>query len=69
MREGERNSTIASLAGHLLAHDIDAEVALEFLLCWNRQRCHPPLSDDEVARIVESITRTRERHAQESEGS
>ena len=56
--EGERNSSIASLTGHLLWHGIDPEVALELLLCWNRMRCHPPLSDEEVARTVESIRRT-----------
>ena len=30
--EGQRNSTIASLTGHLLWHGVDPEVALEF--CW-----------------------------------
>jgi hypothetical protein len=56
--EGERNSSIASLTGHMLWHGIDPEVTLELLLCWNRVRCHPPLSDEEVARTVESIRRT-----------
>jgi hypothetical protein len=59
--EGSRNSTIASLAGHLLWHGIDPQVALELLLAWNRARCRPPLSGDEVARVVESITRLHER--------
>jgi hypothetical protein len=58
--EGTRNSTIASLAGHLLWHGVDAEVVLELLLCWNRVRCSPPLGDDEVLRTVESITRLHE---------
>lgn len=60
--EGSRNNTIASLTGHLLWHGVDPEVAVELLLCWNRVRCRPPLSDDEVARTVESITRTHRRH-------
>ncbi len=60
--EGSRNNTIASLTGHLLWHGVDPEVAAELLLCWNRVRCRPPLSDDEVARTVESITRTHRRH-------
>jgi hypothetical protein len=54
---GERNSTIASLAGHLLRHGVDAAVVMELLLCWNRTRCRPPLADEEVAGVVTSITR------------
>ncbi len=60
--EGQRNSTIASLAGHLLWHGVDPLVVLDLLLCWNVRRCRPPLSDDEVARTVQSITRTHFRH-------
>jgi len=63
VNEGERNATLASLAGHLFHRGIDAEVALELLLTWNRVRCHPPLSDHEVARVVESIARLHERKA------
>ena len=59
--EGERNNTIASLAGHLLWHGVDPRVVLELLLCWNRERCRPPLSDDEVERTVRSITRLHQR--------
>jgi len=55
--QGERNSTIASLTGHLLWHGVDAEVALELLLAWNRMRCRPPLDDAEVAQVVASIAR------------
>ena len=44
---GERNNTIASLAGHLLRHGVDAAVVMELLLCWNRVRCQPPLVDEE----------------------
>jgi len=55
--EGARNATIASLAGHLLWREVDADVVLELLLCWNRQRCRPPLADAEVAATVESIVR------------
>ena len=59
--EGARNATLASLAGHLLWHQVDAAVALELLLAWNRMRCRPPLPDDEVARVVQSIARLHER--------
>ena len=58
--QGERNSTIASLTGHLLWHGVDPEVALELMLAWNRMRCQPPLDDAEVAQVVASITRLHE---------
>jgi Bifunctional DNA primase/polymerase, N-terminal/Primase C terminal 1 (PriCT-1) len=51
---GERNNTLASLAGHLLRHRVDAVVVMELLLCWNRSRCRPPLADEEVAAVVPS---------------
>jgi hypothetical protein len=55
--EGQRNSTIASLTGHMLWHGVDPDVALELLLAWNRVRCRPPLDDAEVAQVVASIAR------------
>jgi hypothetical protein len=55
--EGARNSTLASLAGHMLWHGLDPQVVLDLLLCWNKARCRPPLPEDEVASVVESITR------------
>ena len=61
--EGVRNNTIASLSGHLLAHDVDPDVVMELLLCWNRIRCSPPLDDDEVVNTVTSISR---RHQSDS---
>ena len=64
VREGERNNTIASLAGRLLRHGVDAAVVMEFLLCWNRVRCQPPLVDEEVVSVVESIRRLHERDEQ-----
>jgi len=63
--EGERNNTLASLAGHLFWRGVDPDVVAELLLCWNRVRCRPPLSDDEVARTVDSIWRTHERGQRE----
>jgi len=62
---GERNSTLASLAGHLLWREVDSEVVLELLLAWNRMRCRPPLEDAEVSRIVSNIVRL---HCEESHG-
>jgi len=62
--EDERNTTIASLTGHLLWHGVDPQVALELMLSWNRVRCRPPLDDDEVARVVASISRLHEGKAE-----
>lgn len=64
--EGERNASVASFTGHLLWHGVDPDVALELMLCWNRVRCRPPLSDDEVIRTVQSIAH---RHEREDRGS
>jgi hypothetical protein len=58
--EGERNNTIASLAGHLLWHGVDPEVATELLLTWKATRCRPPLEPEEVVRAVASITRLQQ---------
>jgi hypothetical protein len=40
-------------------------VVLELLLSWNRARCRPPLDDDEVVRVVASITKL---HLREDHG-
>lgn len=61
--EGERNNTIASLAGHLLWHDVDADVVAEMLVCWNQVRCRPPLSQEEVLRTVGSIAKLHQRRS------
>jgi len=68
--EGLRNDAIASLTGHLLWYGVDPTVVEELLLCWNRVHCRPALSDDEVARTVESITRThlRQQAEQDADG-
>lgn len=57
VEQGRRNQTVASLAGHLLQHRLDATVVTALLLCWNRARCRPPLADEEVSRTVDSIAR------------
>ena len=64
--EGSRNSTLASLAGHLLRQGVDPKVALELLLAWNRVRCRPPLADDEVAQVVDSIAQLHEQNVRQS---
>jgi hypothetical protein len=58
--EGQRNSTIASLTGHLLWHGVDPTAVRGLLLAWNRMKCRPPLDDAEVAQVVASIMRLHE---------
>lgn len=61
--EGERNNTIASLAGHLLWHGVDPDVVAEMMCCWNAVRCRPPLEEAEVLRTVGSIAKTQRRRS------
>ena len=56
--EGQRNTTIASFAGHLLWQNVDPDVVMELMLAWNRVRCRPPLDDEEAIKTVRSIERT-----------
>lgn len=65
VKEGARNTTIASIAGHLLWHGVDPDVVTELLLSWNRVRCQPPLVDEEVLRVAQSIIRLHRRGAPE----
>lgn len=51
----------------LLWRGVDPQVALDLLLAWNRMRCRPPLPDDEVASVVESIVRLHSRKPPERE--
>jgi hypothetical protein len=53
--EGARDDTAARLAGHLFRHYVDACVVCELLLCWNTQRCRPPLPARDIERIVLSV--------------
>jgi hypothetical protein len=53
--DGARNKSIASLAGHFLRRYVDPVVTLEMMMVWNAVRCRPPLGEDEVETIVNSI--------------
>jgi hypothetical protein len=53
--EGQRNTTIAKLAGLLLRRFVDPIVTLELLQAWNMVRCSPPLSPEDIERVVDSI--------------
>jgi len=53
--EGERNSTLTSLAGSMRRRAMSAEAIESALLVENNERCQPPLDDEEVRKIVESV--------------
>jgi hypothetical protein len=53
--EGQRNESLARLAGYLLRRRVDPVVALKMLTAWNMARCRPPLETAEITNIVDSI--------------
>ena len=55
--EGERNVTLARIAGMLLGRRIDPHVCLDLLLAFNAARCSPPLPPPEVVATLASIAR------------
>lgn len=59
--EDRRNATLASLCGHMLGQGLEPAVVRELLLAWNRMACRLPLDDDEVARVLASSLRCRQR--------
>ena len=57
--EGRRNSTLTSLGGSMRRPGMTQAAIEAALLEENRQRCEPPLPDEEVRRIAHSVTRYR----------
>lgn len=55
--EGQRNSTLASLAGSMRSRAMGQGANLAALLQENRERCSPPLPESEVREIATSIAR------------
>ncbi len=53
--KGERNTRLASLAGTMRRRGLSPEAIVAALLIVNCQRCDPPLSEQEVREIAESI--------------
>ena len=57
IRDGERNRTLASLAGTMRRRSMSGQAIEAALQTENHLRCRPPLSGAEVVRIAESICR------------
>lgn len=55
--EGQRNDTLAAIAGTLRAKGMDAEEIGKTIWALNKTYCDPPLPDDEVVMIARSIGR------------
>jgi hypothetical protein len=55
--DGQRNSTLARLAGYMRRPGMSQKEILAALLTVNKERCKPPLDDSEVEKIAESNAR------------
>lgn len=55
--DGQRNTTLARLAGHLRRPGLNEEEISAALLVANRNRCKPPLPDSDVLRVSSSVSK------------
>lgn len=58
VEEGGRNNTIASYVGSLLGKKLKKATVLKKALKYNEESCNPPLDEDEVKTIVDSMIKT-----------
>lgn len=58
VEEGERNNTLASYVGSLLGKKLKKATVLKKVLKYNEESCNPPLDEDEVKTIVNSMIKT-----------
>ena len=63
--EGGRNNTIAQFVGSMLGRKLQKNTVLNKALKYNQEACDPPLDDDEVRTIVESMIKTDISHKSE----
>ena len=59
--KGNRNESLARVAGSLIGKGDSFEDALQFCLTWNEQRSKPPLPEKEVETTVKSIWQKHQR--------
>ena len=52
---GNRNDTVAKLAGHLFGRGLDEDEVWEILKSWNAGKNNPPLGQNELHRTFQSI--------------
>jgi Bifunctional DNA primase/polymerase, N-terminal/Primase C terminal 1 (PriCT-1) len=53
--EGRRDCTVTKITGYLLRRYVDPIFVLELMKIFNMARCTPPLPEEDVERIVNSI--------------
>lgn len=58
VEEGGRNNTLASYVGSLLGKKLKKATVLKKALKYNEESCNPPLDEDEVKTIVDSMIKT-----------
>jgi hypothetical protein len=56
--EGERNTTLTSIAGKLLTSKLSPILVADLLACVNVARCKPPLPQADVEQILVSVAKT-----------
>jgi hypothetical protein len=52
VHEGERHSSLLSLAGKVFGSNLDPIAGYELLHAWNESRCEPPLPREEAESII-----------------
>lgn len=58
VKEGSRNNTLASYVGSMLGKKLKKSTVLKKALTYNQGSCDPPLDDEEVEQIVNSMIKT-----------
>jgi Bifunctional DNA primase/polymerase, N-terminal/Primase C terminal 1 (PriCT-1) len=53
--EGCRNDTAASIIGHLLRRWTEPTLTFALVAAWNAAHCRPPLPEDELAAVFNSV--------------
>lgn len=60
LEEGRRNDELTKRAGSLIGRGMPKDEVKEVLILWNKLHCKPPLHDEEIITIVESIALAEE---------
>lgn len=58
VQEGSRNNTIAAFVGSMLGKKLKKSTVLNKAIAYNEESCDPPLDDEEVEQIVNSMIKT-----------
>ena len=63
--EGGRNEAMTRLVGKFIKNGMDRNTILSSAEAWNDRNCEPPLSDDDVQTIVESVFNGHKRNSED----